>query len=251
MYNEKPEINYLSIFFFFAEAIFIIILISIIPNILGTSNITISPTSQPVATIENLRSTLPEVSSDIEDTIERNLYALLLHNSTSGTLVNSATSASVQEDSIRRNNFDTRGVNLVSATIDVPALRQSYSFFYGYPQEGNSNYQTFYTILCPTTTGTYTDFTCRSSSTDNNTKETILSTFLSYFDFDYFSATLDSSNQNRIIISPSVTYNNSESTKNDFIKEVKAAVDSLGIDSSSYEYYVRSAADIDYENQDR
>lgn len=253
MYNEKPQINYFSIIFLVAEFMFIVILAAILSNLLGTNNITTDSSGHPIAPINNLRSSIPELSSEMATTTERQLYTALFANSPTGTISNSMTKASVVTDSVIRNNFDNAGVNLVSAAIDVPALGQSYSFYYGYPQEGNNDFQAFYTILCPVSdnVGSYSDFNCRDAIEGNVDKNTILSAFLSYFDFAYFSASLDPNNPSRIIISPSVTYDNNQKTKDGFIKEVQDAIDSLGMDSKDYEYYVRTAADIDYENKDR
>lgn len=254
MYNEKPQTDFLPLIFIGLEIIFVITIISILANLLGTNNITTDFADQPVASITNLHSAIPELSSEMTTTIERQLYTALLSNSSKGSIQNSDTNASVVTDSVIRNDFDTRGVHLVSAAIDVPALKQSYSFFYGYPEEGNNDFQLFYTILCPVSNsvGSYADFDCRGGSfTRDVTKNSILSSFLTYFGFNYFSASLDPDNSNRIIISPSITYNNDQKTKDGFIKEVQDAVDSLGMDSDDYEYYVRTAADVNYENKDR
>lgn len=254
MYNEKYQVNYLPIIFLVAEFMFVIILVVILSNLLGSNNITTDIGSQPTASVGNFSSTIPELSPEMVTTIERQLYNALLVNSPKGTIQNSTTNALVVTDSVMRNNFDNAGVNLVSAAIDVPTLEQSYSFYYGYPQEGNNDFQLFYTILCPVSSkvGSYSDFDCSGNSfTGDVTKNSILSTFLSYFDFANFSAYLDPDNSSRIIIRPSVTYNNSEKTKNAYIEEVQNAINSLGMDPKDYEYYVRTAADINYENNDR
>lgn len=254
MYNEKPKIDYITIIFIFCELIFSIIIVAILSNILGTKNITTSPTGQPVASITNLRTTIPEVPLEVATTIEGQLYSALLDNSSTNTVLNTSTAASIAEDSVKRNTFDKRGgVTLISAAINVPDAKQSYSFFYGYPEAGNNDFQTFYTILCPVSdaVGSYANFDCRILTPSDVNKESILSTFLSYYDFDLFSATLDQNNSNRIIISPSITYDNDEKTKTSFINETKDAVSSLGFNPDDYEYYVRTAADINYENSDR
>lgn len=253
MFNEKPQINYFFIIFLVAELIFAIVLATILSNLLGTNNITTDINVQPAAFIGNLGSTIPELPAEVISTVERQLYTALLYNSPQNTIQNSTTNASIVTDSVIRNNFDNAGVNLVSAAIDVPALKQSYSFYYGYPQEGNNDFQAFYTILCPVSdkVGSYRDFNCRDAIEGNTDKNTILSAFLSYFDFAYFSASLDATNSNRVIIRPSITYNNDQKTKDGFIEEVQDAIESLGMDPSEYEYYVRTVADINYENNDR
>lgn len=254
MYNEKPHIDFFSVIFIFAEVLFIITIIAILSNILNIDNITTNFAAQPTASIANLRTSIPEVSSEMAATIENQLYTVLLSNSSTGSISHSATAASVAEDSVKRNHFDTRGgVTLISAAIDIPALAQSYSFFYGYPEEGNNDFQLFYAILCPVSSnvGSYPDFNCRNYTTGDVNKDSIVSSFLSYFGFEYFSTYMDPTNPNRIIISPSITYDNDQKTKDNFIEETKTAIESLGIDADDYEYHVRTAADIDYENKDR
>lgn len=254
MYNEKSQLDYLPIIFVTLEIFFVITIIVILSNLLGTNNITTDINSYPAASIENLHSSIPELSSKMADTIKRQLYTALLDNSSKNYILNSVTNANIVEGSIKRNYFDTRGgVTLISAAIDVPESKQSYSFFYGYPDQGNNDFQTFYTILCPVSdnVGSYADFDCNNSFEGNDSKKDILASFLAYFDFEYFSAYLDPNNPSRIIIGSLINYNISEETKNSYIKNVRTAVDSLGMDPNEFEYYVRTAADIDYENKDR
>ncbi|MBR2726019.1 hypothetical protein IKE87_02005 [Candidatus Saccharibacteria bacterium] len=254
MYKDKSQLGYLPIICISIEFLFIIIIIAILAKLFSVNNITTDINSQPAVTISNLRSTIPELSPEIASTTERQLYTALLSNSPQSSILDSATNSVIVEGSVIRNNFDDVGINLISAAIDIPALEQSYSFYYGYPQEGNNDFQTFYTILCPVSNkvGSYSNFNCRNDSfVGDATKNSILSSFLSYFDFAYFSASLDATNSNRVIIRPSITYNNDQKTKDGFIEEVQDAIESLGMDPSEYEYYVRTAADINYENNDR
>ena len=135
----------------------------------------------------------------------------------------------------------------VSMIVDIPSLEQSYQVFYSTNAVIDPNISTFVLCLDDSIKKVYPDFKCKSSD-DESIKHTIVSSYLRYFSFEYFSAYIKPDDPKTIIISPSVTYNNSEETKAKYVEEVKESIKSLGLRPDVYEYYVRTAKDVNYRN---
>ena len=185
--------------------------------------------------------------------IEWALLNSIAENNEDDKLFEDQASVQLRENSIKTQYFKKSGTNYVRAIVDIPEYKQSYEVFLMYPDNPNavkmveySNPDIVkpYSILCLQDEADiiYLDFDCQDSP-DYFNRQRIASKMIGDFDFNYYSAYFDPDDENKIIINPSVTHNNSEDTKSKYIEEVKAAIGSLGIPSDSFKYYVLTADD--------
>jgi len=197
----------------------------------------------PELTIEGLPDKAPSLTeSEIVD-IQKKLFETVSANANSINM--REIKATIRNGIVHEYTFDNS--NYLNLIVDIPSLEQTYELFYSSNAVLDPEVSTF--VLCPDEfiESNYQDFNCKNGD-DASIRDLIVSSYLSHFKFEYFSAYIDSDNPKTIIISPSVTHDNSTTTKNQYIAEVKGAIDSLGLKSSSYQYYVRTTEDINYDN---
>ncbi len=245
--NGSKRINPLALVFIIFQ---VILLVAIIITIIWVNSDKIADNDAtryekiPELTIKDLAKKAPSLSEQEIAGIQKKLFQIVSANTT--TINVDKIEATIRDDKTHEQKFehDAKYLNMI---IDIPSLKQSYQVFYSTNAIIDPDITTFVLCLDEHTEAIYGDFNCKT--TDNESiRETIVSSYLNYFNFEYFSVYIDSKDPETIIISPSVTYNNSESTKASFIKEVKDAIDSLGMYPNAYEYYVRTAKDVNYKN---
>ncbi len=260
-YNQtqvNPKLSPLSAVFIIFQIILVLLLVFSIPKILQNDEIKDTPSEGLSATITNASDAIPEEYSDWARMVEWALLDTISENAGEKRLFESRASVNLRKDSIKTQYFEKSDTNYVRAIADIPEYKQSYEVFLMYPSNlsavnmveySNPDVAKPYSILCikDKTDIIYPDFDCQDSSI-YLTRQKIVDKMIDNFDFDYFSAYFDPNDSNRMIISPSVTYNNSEAVKTKYIEETKAAIDSLGIPSNNFTYYVLTAKDVDYYN---
>ena len=181
--------------------------------------------------------------SEIKD-IQKKVFEIVSENTSN--IKTSEVKAVIRNDNVHEHNFDGRS-KYVNMIIDIPSLEQSYEVFYGSNAVIDPDNSTVVLCLDESKDKPYDGFKCKSSDS-GYTRYSILKAYLNLLNFNLFSAYMSPDGSNTVIISPSVTYDNNEATKAAYIKETQDAIDSLGFAASSYNYYVRTAADVNYSN---
>lgn len=249
--SEQPRqpINYLVIGFVIMQLIFIA---AILFSVFGTPNsdaiLESDLAARPHVTIDNLNSAIPNLPASSQTIIEYDLFEIIKNNISE---VNINTAAELRTNSIKTYSFPYQQINYISAIVDLPELQQSYHIFHEYSENENNPYLspnsgTITLCLGDEEEKIYPDFICKDIY-EPNTRHAIVANYIGYFDFKYFSAFLYFDNPDTIVIGPA-SYDNDKSTEDQYINEVKNAVESLGFSPDSYKYHVRTAADIDYNN---
>ena len=198
----------------------------------------------PELSIKDLSQKAPSLSElEIKD-IQKSLFTTVSSNTP--TLNVSKIEATIRDGETHENTFNGKSTYL-NMIIDIPSLEQSYNLIYSSNAVIDPEISTYVLCLDNDAQIIYKNFDCKSSS-DKSIKQKIVSTYLGYFRYDYFSVYIDPDDPNTVVIGPSITYENSAETKAAYIDEVKKSIESLGISSDTYKYYVRTARDIDYKN---
>ena len=199
----------------------------------------------PELAIKNLKEKMPTLEKTEVESIQKKLFEIASENT--GAISKNKIEASLREDTIHTHSFD-ENTKYLSAIVDIPSLKQSYEIYYSSNAVLDPEVSTFVLCLENEADLTYKNFNCKSS--DNKTiRDKIAPAYLGFFHYEYFSTYIDEKNNpSTIIISPSVTFENSEQTKAQYINETKESVKSLGLSPDKYQYYVRTAADVNYNN---
>lgn len=258
--NNQSQSNYrlkpLPAVFILFQIVLVLLLAFSVPKLFQNDKITDTPSEGLSAKITNASSAIPEEYSDWTKMIEWALLNTITENNGNEKLFENQASAKIREDSIRTQYFADDSTNYVRAIVDIPEYKQSYEVFLIYPDNQNSvnmveysnpDIEKPYSILCLKEKADviYPGFECQDSP-DYSTRQKIAAKALALFDFDYFSVYPDPSDPNKIIINPSVTYENSEAVKAKYIKETKNAIESLGISPEIFNYYVLTTDDAEY-----
>ena len=177
--------------------------------------------------------------------IQKKVFKIVSENTP--TVNSTKIAAAIHNDVVNAHSFSehTKYVNMI---IDIPELEQSYEVFYSTNAVIDPDVSTI--VLCPDESKelTYPNFKCKSSDDKMYSRDQILAAYLKYFNSDKFSAYVSPDNPKQIIISPSITYNNDDKTKAKYINDVKDFIKSIGLAPGKYKYYVRTAADVNYNN---
>ncbi len=257
----KPRVKLSTIIFLGIQAIVIILAIISIAKFFHTDEIKNSPSQGPSAKIINATNAIPEDYSGWTEIIEWALLDTILDNTKSDTVSKSQASAYFRDNSIKTQHFEKYKTNYVRAIIDIPDLKQSYEIILEYPDNkdainaveySSTDVAKPYSILCldENSEKIYQDFACHESP-EYFTRQKIVSNTLKYFQFDGFSAYLNTKSQDLVIIQVSAIYENDDVMKAKCTKEVKDAIESLGISPDIFTYYIDIVADVDiyYEDQ--
>lgn len=256
--QPRPRVKLSTIIFLSVQAVLIILVVLSVSKFLQNDKIKNAPGQDLSIKIINVTDAIPADYSGWTEIIEWAFLNTILENVDGNALAKNETSAYLRDGSIKAQRFESYGVNYVRAIVDIPNLEQSYEIFLEYPDNkdaisaveySESEVAKPYSILCldDNSEKIYPDFDCHESP-GYYTRQKIVANTLGYFYFDYFSAYLDPNGPGTVIISPSVTYDNDDATKAQYIEEVKTAIKSLGISPDLFTYYVRTAADVNYRN---
>ena len=197
----------------------------------------------PELTIEDLATKAPALKDTEIVDIQKKVFQIVSSNTTNINV--DKIKANIRNGETHQQTFDGKSTYL-NMIIDIPSLEQSYNVIYSSNAVIDPNISTFVLCLDDHTQITYERFDCKSSD-DDSIKEKVVSTYLGYFWFEYFSAYINPSNPDTIVIRPSVSYDIDAKTKASYIKEVQDSVESLGIPADTYEYHVDTGENIDYE----
>ena len=246
--DGEKKINPIVLIFIFLQVVFFVIIGFVAMSFNNENEVeddAMYYERMPEFIVENLVEEASVLEEDEVTDIQKKIFKIVSENTNSVNV--DKIKATIRDDSLHIRSFgdDNKYLNMV---IDIPSLEQSYEVFYGSNAIIDPEVSTF--VLCLDDENIiYKSFKCKSSD-DESMREEIAAAYLDYFDFDYFSAYLNLDDPDTVIISPAVTYDNDEVTKTRYINEVKAAIESLGLSSDSFEYYVRTAADVNYDNPD-
>ena len=141
------------------------------------------------------------------------------------------------------------GKTFLTATIDVPDLEQSYQIFYEYyggEIEWEPDLHEFLVISCLYDSDRiiYPDFDCKDRY-GQEMYNSIVARYINQFSFDQFSAFVKDNDFSTVQINP-IKENPTPEEKESYIKETKAAVESLGVPAETLQYYVLQPNDYTY-----
>ena len=240
------EKSILIIAFAIIQAIFIAIIVSLASLFMHNEKISsVDYERQSKIEIENIKSMLPDATQDYLNILSQKIAETVELNTQNFDI--SESKAIVRDGTFKMTKLDKDNVSFYSMIIDIPNLKQSYQIYDHYMSDSEPANRMYVLCLDQKSDIIYPNFGCKDNYPPNM-RNNIVASYLGYFNFDYFSTYLDPDDPGTIIISPSVTYDNDAATKSRYIEEVKAAIDSLGISSDHYQYYVRTAADVNYHN---
>ena len=253
MNDNVKTINPITVMFLIVQLIIIIfVAISLSQVIDGTDarDAQGNYINQPEVEIVGLDMDSFGLTDEDIEYIQKNIFQTVASNTQN---ISKGIKAEIRPESVKSIYFERKDFHYLTAILDIPEIEQSYRFFYTYPYFGDDIYaiainDTIFTLCLNDSDGIkYSNFKCNDSQYAP-TRTIIAMQLLRDSYFDYFSVSLDSPDSNEIIINPSVTYDNDEATKKSYIEEVKSTIESFGISSDLFTYYVRTAADINYDN---
>jgi len=200
----------------------------------------------PELAVENLSDKISVLDKKEIKSIQKKIFQIVSENTNSINI--DKIKATIRNDELHLQTFDGRSTYF-NFILDIPDLEQSYQIIYSSNAVIDPEISTFVLCLEDDEDIIYKDFECKSSD-DKSVKEKVVAAYLKYFnpDYEYFSAYISQDDASKIVISPSITYDNDEATKTKYINEVKASIESLGMPSENYTYYVRTADDVNYRN---
>ena len=246
----KFHFNVSVVIFVIVQFVFVFLLLISIPRLLQPSKIDEDDLDrQPILTVGNISSTMPEDYPGFTRDMEVTLFELALRNSTGRDTLISA-EAFIRENSVKTVYFDNQNINYLSAIIDIPDLKQSYWFYNEYSDDNSNQYIDYsktYRILCLEKSQEiiYSDFECEDDFGVNGRFE-LVQDLIGFLNFNYFSLSYSfRQDYNEIDIYP-YNFNESNRNKKSYIKQAQDAIDSLGIPSDLFIYYIMEPEDIDY-----
>ncbi len=245
--NGSKKLSPLATAFIIIQLIFLIIVVATIIWINNSNNEPDSNVTRykkiPELTIKDLAANAPILSEPEIESIQKKLFQVVSENASSINV--SKIEAVIRNDVTHAQKYNKS--SYLNMIVDIPSLEQSYEVIYSTNALIDPDITTFVLCLDEDTEAVYKDFDCKSSD-DSSTREKVVQAYLKYFKFDYFTAYVKPDDAGVIVISPAITYENSEETKAKYIDEVKESIESLGMHSDAYEYYVRTAKDVNYRN---
>ena len=246
--SKTQEKSILLIAFFIFQIIFAIILTAIIS--MNATNDKVEPTDynrQPYISIKDINTKLPDAPAVYIGVVEQ-LLAKTVELNTENFDVNESV-AEIRSESFNMIQFDQVNGVYYTMIVDIPNLQQSYQIYALYSLGAEDpNPATYYTrqVLCldEYSEKIYPDFNCRDLF-GSDIRQTIVSNYLKYFNFNYFTAFSDSNDLSLVDINP-IDFNIDDDTKSQYIQEVKSAVKSLGISPDLFTYKVLQQSDLNY-----
>ena len=249
MGNQNRNRSILPIIFLCCQALFIIIIISIIATNATSDEIGQTDYDRKhIVSIENLDSQLPyapysgPIRAVLTETIELNSTEFSPSDSV----------ANIRDGSLSTIRFENIDSVYFGAIVDIPNLQQSYQIYALYPLDTNNFnldlYNTQY-VLCLDNYSEkiYPDFNCHDLF-GSNTRQVIVSRYLPYFNFNDFTASI-SQDLNTIGILPLRNGSVTDEIANSYIERTREAIASLGISPDLFEYTVfrsTNPADTNY-----
>lgn len=247
MENNKKEPNYLLAIFIIVELVFLIIVGSKIINIINEDDRITKAEDQPRINISGLPSDNINLRQEFIDEISHNILDAIKQNSSILDLPK--TNAIVRNDSLQLKSFNHQNFNALSFIVDIPNLQQSYQVYYKYPIDTTEVLTTEnpFAILCLEDKAQiiYPNFKCRSSY-PTNIRQQIASDYIKFLEFDNFSIAIDNNDPTQININP-ITDVTDEVAK-EYIAQIKASIQDLGVSPEIFKYHVIQKADLNYDN---
>lgn len=250
-YNSTPKnINYPLLIFVFIQILFIVVaIVSFLRLSKGDELYEDEYRTELSISIINISEKYSNFPEDNIVFLENELYDTIKKNISDSDLLN--TNAEIREGTEHEQYFENENLTFYSAIIDIPSLNQSYQFFHEYSDDKynkNISPNDSYMVLCLDDEKliTYPDFNCQSKY-DSSTRDMIVSKYLPYHNFEYFSANVETKKDTttRIAIQPiSSDFSSSESRA--YTKQVKDFIESLGISSERFTYDVVDPEDFTF-----
>ena len=243
--DKQPKVSAITLVFIIIQIMFVVFLIISITSLFKKET-ALKREDQPEVTISNLRTLVTDLSDEYASDIQHSLTEIVELNTTNIGIAN--LDATIRNDSLNSVNFNYYGSKVISFIVDIPILQQSYQMIYAYPIDvglGLPYTNNYRTILCLEDEDQiiYQNFVCHSSFSPE-TRQEVVDEYLKYFEFDYFTASLDIDNTT-VIISP-IGESLTETAKNSYIQKTKDAIKLLGVPSDLFTYKVLTQADITY-----
>ena len=249
--SQRFYANKIMIVFIVIQIVFIVLIAISISQLSQSNEIGAWDSDKiPVAKIGNFDSVKPDNYSGSLQGIETTLFQLILRNS-SDKEISKFVNVVVREDSVKNVYFENQNINYFSAIVDIPELEQSYWFYNEYSSNKNNrniDYSKTYRIFCLEDKKEiiYPNFECEDDFGLNGMYE-LVSELVPYFDFDDFVFLYPYERGfNEIEISPNTFDELPDSTKESYIKQVKDAIDSLGVPPDIFTYRVLDPDEIRY-----
>lgn len=248
--DYRIELDMPVVVFVVIQIVFIVFVALSLARLLRSDKISYDDTKEiPVAKIDNLDSVTHGDYFGSTRSLEMTLFELAVRNS-AGNNISTSVEAFIREDSIREVYFENKDVNYFSAIIDIPELEQSYWFYNEYSNDKNNEYIDYsktYRLFCldDSQEKIYPDFGCEDGFGLKGRPE-IVSDLITYFEFNYFSASYSMSDNSTMIKIYPHSLNIDEETKQSYIQQTRDAVYSLGISPDLFAYRVMGPGDIDF-----
>ncbi|MBR3322548.1 hypothetical protein IKG13_00575 [Candidatus Saccharibacteria bacterium] len=248
--GEAKKINPVVAVFVVIQVILFVLVIITIARLKGddvTENDVAYNKKAPELVVNGLKDAASFLKeSDIAD-IQKKIFKVVAKST--NDINTDKIEATIRSDTVYLQSFD-ENTNYLKMTIDIPSIEQSYNVIYGSNAVLDPEVSTF--VLCPDSKEevVYKNFKCKNGD-DESIRHKVVAKYLRLFSKrnNHFSAGAGDSSSDVITIAPS-SFNNSEATKTSYINEVKASIDSLGMSSDDYKYYVLTAADVDYDHNE-
>ena len=246
--DSSKRISPIILFFAISQLLFVSLLVWSIFSLQQEDKIT-DREDEPKVSISNLASAIENFPNSYIDDIEHSLTETIELNIDNFSIPDAK--STIRNDSLKVQNFDNHGFRALSMIVDIPNLQQSYQIFYKYPIDYTKATNVPYynnprAVLCLSEEieKIYPNFICQAKY-PQETRYKIVADYLKYFDFNYFSASINSDNPAKVYINPT-KYSLTDNEKNTYLQEIKDAIESLGISSDLFEYEFIQPANLNY-----
>ncbi len=219
---------------------FIAIIINTISKEATQKNEAITRDDQSSITIGGLSLYSMNLPNNYIDDISHSLTKTIESNNSNLNVSNS--DVIVRDGTITIKQFEKQQFNALSFIVDIPNLEQSYQVYYKYPANLNINiayYDNPRAILCIDDPSQiiFPTFQC-SSDYPPDTRLKIVKDYLSFFEFDVFSTSIDKDNPHQINLKG--FHRAIDHLDDSHIAQVKNAISSLGISPDLFTYHIKT-----------
>lgn len=228
--------------------LFTIQVIIIVLAIFIIKNLTDGPSQIPAIPIFSLSSEIKDLPDTSVQPIESALHdAVILNNDIVFDVKKSDTK--IREGTLVNRYFEKQNIHYINFVVDIPSLEQSYQIFHEWTDDyTNPNYlinRATMAMCVPEKLATYSDFECIDNY-DNDGQKQIVSEFIKYSDFQYFTPFIKQQDYNGTVYINPINLDADKETTEEYVNQTKEYIDSLGISSDIFNYKVLQPEDINH-----
>ncbi len=202
---------------------------------------------EPDLQINNLTSDIKDLPDSSSQAIQTALYDAIISND--GALQSIKQSdAKIREGTLINTYFERQNMHYVNFIVDITSIEQSYQVFHEWSNDDTNQYYLLNNttlVMCPLAEQViYTQFNCHDNMNRGGQKF-IVSNFIDYFDFDYFSAFVGDDDPPIIYIN-TASSNTTKHEDENYVAELKSKISSLGISPEIFEYEIITQKNLNY-----